>query len=143
MVSYELYNNLLCRNVIVEFDDKYFENVYSEVLLSLAHGHLKQLLSSHGIVFGKFWKGEQASDRHGNTVAPTPYNFISIRSAQREYDLRFFQSPGKARDDFLRWKYSNQDRNLKFETDIALARSSVCEYLDSMEKEMRSKRVLH
>jgi hypothetical protein len=54
------------------------------------HWCLKTLYTRAGILFGKFWKGEQGTARDGRPIPEPPVHLLSIRSAVKPLDRRFF-----------------------------------------------------
>lgn len=59
-------------------------------LLSWPHWALKCLYTGAGVMFGKFWASEASEARSGLPVPPPPCDFLSIRSAVKMRDPRFF-----------------------------------------------------
>ena len=81
--------NLVCENVVILGD---VEGAGQPELLSWPHWALKNLYAHVGIMFGKFWAGEQDTDRHGRDIPPPPFSFLSVRPAVRPVDPRFLDS---------------------------------------------------
>jgi hypothetical protein len=79
---------LLCDNVVVEADALVPEDALRDLLL-WPHWILKCLYSSTGIMFGKFWRGEELVGRNGRQMPPPPTTFLSIRSAVKPKDVAF------------------------------------------------------
>ena len=80
--------NLICENLIFRFPSE--DDVDGAELLSIPHWLLKCAYTQVGVLFGKFWKGEQDTAKSGEEITPPPLHFISIRSALKPVDSRFF-----------------------------------------------------
>lgn len=61
-----------------------------EQLVAWPHWCLKLLYTKKSILFGKFWNGEKKISQASELLPIPPATFISIRSAIRNLDLRFF-----------------------------------------------------
>lgn len=59
-------------------------------LLSWPHWLLKLLYLEVEIMVGKFWRGEVSHDKLGRVVPIPPVDFLSIRTAVKPKDVRFF-----------------------------------------------------
>lgn len=91
---------LLCRNIIFNIKDKYLDKKGRE-LLDIPHWLLKTHYTSKGIMFGKFWKGEEGKSRFGKDIPIPPKYFISIRSAIKSKDPFFFNKAPDLIDDLI------------------------------------------
>lgn len=79
---------LFCENVLFHISDSV--QIEGSNLFSWPHWFLKLLYTEVGVLFGKFWKGEQAKSRDGKDIPAPPYHLLSIRSAIKPIDGRFF-----------------------------------------------------
>jgi len=80
--------NLVCENLIFRFPDE--DTVDGNDLLSVPHWLLKCAYTQKGVLFGKFCKVEQDTSKDGVSIPSPPLHFISIRSALKPVDNRFF-----------------------------------------------------
>ncbi|MDH6131030.1 hypothetical protein P3T37_000397 [Kitasatospora sp. MAA4] len=60
-------------------------------LMTWPHWALKNLYGPVGVMFGKFTKGTQESDRFGRSIPPAPFSFLPVRTAVRSMDPRFLK----------------------------------------------------
>lgn len=58
-------------------------------LMAWPHWALKHLYGPVGLMFGKFWTGEDGADRRGERIPAPPFSFLTVRSAVRPADPRF------------------------------------------------------
>ncbi len=79
---------LMCENPIFEFQDT-IEN--EQAVLAWPHWLLKLMYLEAGVMYGKFWKGEKENDRRGIPIPEPVCTFMSIRSAVKAKDVRFFE----------------------------------------------------
>lgn len=84
--------NLACENVVFQIDEKMRSDLPGPMLFMWAHWLLKTDFTSVGLLFGKFWRGEQDVDKDGISIPPPPCDFLSIRSAIPARDTRFFEN---------------------------------------------------
>ncbi|MEI3613440.1 DUF6875 domain-containing protein [Pseudogracilibacillus sp. SO30301A] len=91
---------LLCRNIIFNIKDQYLDKKGRE-LLDIPHWLLKTHYTSKGIMFGKFWKGEEGKSRIGKEIPIPPKYFISIRSTIKSKDPFFFNKAPDLIDDLI------------------------------------------
>ncbi|MGH8887302.1 MAG: hypothetical protein ACRDYX_19480 [Egibacteraceae bacterium] len=70
-------------------------------LLAWPHWALKFLYTGAGVMFGKFWAGEASEARSGLPIPPPPCNFLSIRSAVKAKDPRFFTKAASLESELL------------------------------------------
>lgn len=77
-------NLLLSENLIVR------AAVGGRDLFDWPHWFLKLLYTKMSVMFGKFWEGEMDTARDGRPIPIPPVNFLSIRSAVKPIDKRFF-----------------------------------------------------
>lgn len=75
---------LLCENIIFSTSSD------AEELFMFPHWFLKLLFTSKSILFGKFWKGERAFTKNNISIPVPTSSFLSIRSAVKPLDHRFF-----------------------------------------------------
>ncbi|MFF3746899.1 hypothetical protein [Streptomyces kronopolitis] len=62
------------------------------------HWALKHLYGPVGLMFGKFWAGEEGTDRQGRRIPVPPFSFLTARCAIRSLDPRFLtDTPDLAR----------------------------------------------
>ncbi|HKX33392.1 MAG TPA: hypothetical protein VJ302_37285 [Blastocatellia bacterium] len=81
-------NLLACENLI--FDGEALNQIEGEDIFRWPHWFLKVLYTGRGVLFGKFWKGERVKSRDGRDVPVPPVHLLSIRSAVKPIDSRFF-----------------------------------------------------
>ncbi len=87
------YAVLACENLIFRFENE--REIDGKGLFAWPHWILKTTYTTVGILFGKFWLGEQEDSRKGEPIPPPPYHLLSIRSAVVRRDPQFFQkAPG-------------------------------------------------
>lgn len=79
---------LACENILFDIPS-HLQGVSGPELFDWPHWTLKCLYSSVGIMFGKFWQGEEDISRNGITIPPPPLHFMSIRSAIKLRDPYF------------------------------------------------------
>ncbi|MEK9195524.1 MAG: hypothetical protein AAB975_04050 [Patescibacteria group bacterium] len=70
-------------------------------LFAWPHWLLKLLYTKVSIMFGKFWEGEQDTSRDGRQIPIPPNNFLSIRSAIKPIDIRFFTKAPQLTDEHI------------------------------------------
>ena len=84
---------LSCDNLIFRFASE--KAVDGKALFAWPHWLLKTHYTEVGVLFGKFWLGEQENSRLGEPIPPPPYHVLSIRSTIIKRDPAFFQkAPG-------------------------------------------------
>lgn len=66
------------------------KEIDGEKAFAFPHWFLKILFTEKSILFGKFWKGESIKSREGINITIPPVHFLSIRSAIKPTDKRFF-----------------------------------------------------
>lgn len=67
-------------------------------LMAWPHWALKHLYGPVGLMFGKFWTGEEGTDRQGRRIPSPPFSFLTVRCAVRPVDPRFLaDTPDLAR----------------------------------------------
>lgn len=66
------------------------KEIDGEKAFAFPHWFLKILFTEKSILFGKFWKGESIKTREGINITIPPVHFLSIRSAIKPTDKRFF-----------------------------------------------------
>ncbi len=91
-------SHLWCENVVLTTSDEV--TVDGKELFSWPHWCLKSLYSKSSVVCGKFWIGETGLDKNGRQIPEPVSHFLSIRSAIKEMDGRFFQKATELRNDF-------------------------------------------
>jgi hypothetical protein len=89
---------LSCENVI--FHDPTLVGK-GRVLLDWPHWLLKALYTKTGVMFGKFWEGEESTSRDGRPIPPPPCDFLSIRSSVKPLDGRFFSLAPQLTDEYI------------------------------------------
>lgn len=95
---------LLCYNVLLAGLP---ENTDHASFLGALHWPLKRDYTKAGLMFGKFWPGENShSPKHRRIMPNAPVPLISIRSAQRRGDGRFFSRSADLLQDYIRWRAS-------------------------------------
>jgi len=81
-------HDLFCENTIFYLSPEV--KIGGPELFGWPHWLLKLLYTKFSILFGKFWKDEQDTSRSGRAIPPPPDHFLSIRSAIKPTDARFF-----------------------------------------------------
>lgn len=76
-----------------------------------------------GVLFGKFWLGEEEDSKAGIPIPPPPYHILSIRSAIIKRDPKFFQKAPGLLGDLLE---SDDDGRDVMEISQFLGRRPVC-----------------
>ncbi len=89
---------LLCDNVVVLLPN--LRRNQHKAVLELPHWYCKVMYTSDAILFGKFWTGERDIAKDGSPLPIPPLTFVSLRSAVRTLDGRFFHRAGELRPDF-------------------------------------------
>lgn len=84
----EALRRLYCENVIFRFPKE--EDVDGRELFAWPHWLLKILYTQADLLFGKFWLGEEEYTRDSRQVPVPPRHLLSIRSAVKPLDTRFF-----------------------------------------------------
>jgi len=79
---------LVCENILFRFDDE--DSVDGAELFGWPHWLLKVRYTQAAVLFGKFWKGEEAASREAAPIPPPPYHMLSIRGAVKPRDPAFF-----------------------------------------------------
>lgn len=79
---------LVCENIFFRFDIE--DSVEGAELFGWPHWLLKVRYTQAGVLFGKFWKGEEAMSRSSIPIPPPPYHMFSIRGAVKQRDPAFF-----------------------------------------------------
>lgn len=88
---------LYSENIVFKVEEK---NLNGEEVFSWPHWCLKTLYTKTGILFGKFWDGEEDIAKNGFQLPVPPLHFLSIRSAIKKKDKRFFEKATSLLDDF-------------------------------------------
>ncbi|MGW8557360.1 hypothetical protein [Streptomyces tubercidicus] len=79
------HGTLVCENIVLLGGD----GDGPGELMARPHWALKNLYGPLGLMFGKFWVGEQGSDRYGRSIPVPPCSFLPVRVAVRPRDPRF------------------------------------------------------
>jgi hypothetical protein len=79
---------LVCENILFRFASE--DCVDGVELFGWPHWLLKVRYTQVGVLFGKFWKGEEAVSRKSVPIPPPPYHMLSIRGAVKPRDPAFF-----------------------------------------------------
>lgn len=79
---------LACENVFFRFEGE--DAVDGAALFGWPHWLLKIRYTQVGVMFGKFWKGEEAVSRDSVPIPPPPYHMLSLRSTVKRCDPAFF-----------------------------------------------------
>jgi len=80
---------LICENLVFYLEN-HTGNAYGAELFAWPHWFLKLLYTEVGVLFGKFWQGERDYTRDGRSIPIPPQHLLSIRSAVKPVDSRFF-----------------------------------------------------
>lgn len=89
---------LYSENIVVELDQD--TNYDGNEVFGWAHWLLKLLYTEVGIMFGKFWVGEEDISRLGIPITIPNRNFLTIRSSLKKRDENFFRD--SSHDDALK-----------------------------------------
>ncbi|MGH8929331.1 MAG: hypothetical protein ACRDZO_01515 [Egibacteraceae bacterium] len=89
---------------------------HGQELLAWPHWVLKCLYTRVGVMFGKFWAGEVAAARNGLEIPSPPCDFLSIRSAVKAKDPRFFTKAEDLVDDLVTANDTGQNVHKPFTT---------------------------
>lgn len=76
---------LVCENIVLLGGDA----TAHRALLAWPHWALKHLYGPVGLMFGKFWTGEEGTDRQGRRIPAPPFSFLAARCAVPPVDPRF------------------------------------------------------
>ena len=79
---------LYSETVVIDLDERIA--IDGAQVFGWPHWMLKKAYAHKGIVFGKFWKGEEDRTQDGTLITPPESHFLSIRSAVKSRDGRFF-----------------------------------------------------
>ncbi len=90
---------LSCDNLIFRFSNE--AEIDGKALFAWPHWLLKVHYTEVGVLFGKFWLGEEENSRLGIPIPPPPYHVLSIRSAIVKRDPKFFQKAPDLLGDML------------------------------------------
>lgn len=78
---------LVCENIVILGD----AGIGHRELLAWPHWALKHLYAPVGVMFGKFWKGEETVGTFGRDIPPPPFSFLPVRASVRTRDPRFLK----------------------------------------------------
>ena len=92
-------HDLLCENLI--FHLNLGMEIDGRELFSWPHWYLKVIYTRTSILYGKFWKNEKLVSKSGLEIPPPPNHFLSIRSAVKPTDKRFFLVAPQLTEDYL------------------------------------------
>jgi TRAP-type mannitol/chloroaromatic compound transport system permease small subunit len=101
------YGYLYCENAILVTSEA-VTSIGSE-LFAWPHWCLKTLYTKSAVVYGKFWIGEEDTARDGRPIPAPSVHLLSVRSAIKAKDGRFFKKAAMLRDDFEQSKEANED----------------------------------
>ncbi|WP_241721075.1 hypothetical protein [Streptomyces lydicus] len=79
------HGRLVCENIVLLGGD----TTAHRDLMAWPHWALKHLYGPVGLMFGKFWTGEERTDRRGRRIPSPPFSFLAVRCAVRRVDPRF------------------------------------------------------
>ncbi|MGI5257938.1 hypothetical protein [Streptomyces angustmyceticus] len=79
------HGRLVCENIVLLGGDA----AEHRELMAWPHWALKHLYGPVGLMFGKFWTGEEGTDRRGRRIPSPPFSFLAVRCAVRPVDPRF------------------------------------------------------
>ncbi|WP_257138292.1 MULTISPECIES: DUF6875 domain-containing protein [Streptomyces] len=80
---------LRCENVVLLGE---VPGIPHRALLAWPHWALKNLYGPVGIMFGKFYAGEEEDTRAGEPLPAAPVSYLSVRAAIRRRDPRFLRA---------------------------------------------------
>jgi hypothetical protein len=92
-------HNLLCENLVLQLPDAL---IPGKELFGWPHWLLKITYTKVGVLFGKFWIGERDTSKSGAEIPSTPYHFLSIRTAIKPVDNRFFSKAPQLTEEYVR-----------------------------------------
>jgi hypothetical protein len=92
-------HDLFSENILFHLPEN--AEVVGPELFAWPHWLLKLLYTKVSIMFGKFWEGEQDASRDGREIPVPPNNFLSIRSAIKPIDVRFFMKAPQLTDEYV------------------------------------------
>lgn len=92
-------HDLFCENAI--FYLPLGIDITGRELFDWPHWLLKILYTKFSVLFGKFWKGERDTSRDGRKIPIPPDHFLSIRSAIKPVDIRFFSLAPQLTNEYL------------------------------------------
>ncbi len=93
-------HDLLCENIIFTLPPN--SNIDGRQLFSWPHWLLKTMYTRVSVLFGKFWQGEQDVSKDGRAIPIPPVHLLSIRSAIKPVDAKFFTRAPALTDEYLR-----------------------------------------
>ncbi|WP_329345872.1 DUF6875 domain-containing protein [Streptomyces microflavus] len=83
------HGSLRCENVVILGE---VPGVEHRDLLAWPHWALKNLYGPAGIMFGKFYAGEEENTRAGERIPLAPVSFLPVRAAIRRRDPQFLHA---------------------------------------------------
>jgi len=90
---------LLCDNLVIDYGERLSTEECKKVF-DWVHYICKCIYIPKKLIFGKFWKGEEAQDRHGVQIPAPPVNLFSIRTLLNPNDIRFLEKSPKLLEEF-------------------------------------------
>ncbi|WP_137994121.1 DUF6875 domain-containing protein [Streptomyces vilmorinianum] len=80
---------LVCENIVLLGD---VTGARHRELMTWPHWALKNLYGPVGVMFGKFYEGDEEISQIGERIPAAPFSFIAVRAAVRRRDPRFLQA---------------------------------------------------
>ena len=97
---------LVCENIIFRFESE--DSVDGAELFGWPHWLLKVRYTQAGVLFGKFWKSEEAMSRDSIPIPSPPYHMLSIRGSVKQRDPAFFTKAPELLDTLIAAEDSGQ-----------------------------------
>ena len=109
---------LVCENIFFRFPGE--DSVDGSELFGWPHWLLKTRYTQVGVLFGKFWKGEESISRKESPVPPSPYHMLSISGAVKLRDPQFFKKAPELLDDVDELVEKERDHKESEKEDVSL-----------------------
>lgn len=90
---------LVCENIFFRFKTE--DSVNGSELFGWPHWLLKVRYTQAGVMYGKFWKGEEALSRDSVPIPLPPYHMLSIRGSVKKHDPAFFKKAPELLDTLI------------------------------------------
>jgi hypothetical protein len=98
---------LYCENVILATSDQVSK--VGKDLFAWPHWCLKTLYTKSSVLYGKFWIGEKDNSKDGRPIPEPVQHFLSVRSAIKAKDARFFEKAVELKNDFEQGEDTGED----------------------------------
>lgn len=98
----------LCMNLLF-YTDEEKEELDWRLSIGLVHWLVKERFSKFGIIFGKFWPGENLRSKGDTAVPNPPCGILSIRNGHPTRDPQFFSKAPELLEEFMDYhKYPSE-----------------------------------